>query len=188
MQLSSTVYWYQVEPHAPLPPMLSVEDRQPAPEILNWPEQITPASTDELKKRGVKLEMFCGHPQNEMIYAEPGYSISDRKGQSYSDWGGDVFYCIEDAKEVDLTLNLPPGSKGVLRLYIADPDNYMGGRKETIVVGGDTVGAYDQFQKGRWIEVPVSPDRAANGKLKIQVLNNNEASNAVLSKLEWVEK
>jgi hypothetical protein len=32
LQLSSTCYWYQTEPHAPLPKMLSVAERQPEPE------------------------------------------------------------------------------------------------------------------------------------------------------------
>lgn len=32
MHLSSTVYWYQTEPHAPLPPMPPASERAPAPE------------------------------------------------------------------------------------------------------------------------------------------------------------
>jgi Protein of unknown function (DUF2961) len=39
VEFSSTVYWYQVEPHAPLPPMPPASERAPAPEILHWPEQ-----------------------------------------------------------------------------------------------------------------------------------------------------
>jgi hypothetical protein len=32
LQLSSTVYWYQTEPHAPLPPMLPASQREPTAE------------------------------------------------------------------------------------------------------------------------------------------------------------
>ncbi len=39
LQLSSTVYWYQKEPHAPLPPMPAAAERAPAPEEMFWPEK-----------------------------------------------------------------------------------------------------------------------------------------------------
>ena len=32
VQFSSTVYWYQTEPHAPLPPLPPAAERGPAPE------------------------------------------------------------------------------------------------------------------------------------------------------------
>jgi hypothetical protein len=188
LQFSSTVYWYQTEPHAPLPAMPSAVDRQPAPDKIDWPEEIKVPTADEFKNLGVKLEMFCGQSPNEMVYVAPGYSISDRTGQPYTDWSGEVSYCVEDNKELGLTLNLPKGSKGLLRLYILDPDNFMGGRKETIVVAGDTVGTFENFQQGRWVEVPIGAEKTANGKVSIQIVNGNDKANAVLSKLEWVEK
>jgi hypothetical protein len=188
LQFSTTVYWYQVEPHAPLPPMPSAVDRAPAPNKLYWPEEVKEPSADELQKLGIKLQMFCGHPQWTTDYAAPGYAISDVTGQPYLGWGGDVSYCLEDAKQLTLTLNLPKSSKGTLRLYIIDPDNFQGGRKETISVGGATVGTFDNFQKGRWVEVPVASEKTVDGKLAIQVHNENVNANAVLSKLEWVEK
>jgi hypothetical protein len=36
VQISSTVYWYQVEPHAALPTMPPPAERAPAPEDLSW--------------------------------------------------------------------------------------------------------------------------------------------------------
>jgi hypothetical protein len=39
MQLSSTVYWYQAEPHAVLPPMPAIADRAPAPEPAATPQK-----------------------------------------------------------------------------------------------------------------------------------------------------
>jgi Protein of unknown function (DUF2961) len=189
LQFSSTVYWYQTEPHAPLPPMPPAAKREPAPEKLFWPEKMPMPSADELKARGVKLAMFCGLPGNEIIYHEPGYSVSKpRQGFRWNGWAGKVFYCRADPNKFELKLNLPKQSKGILRLYIIDPDNYLGGRKETIVVGGQTVGTFDNFQNGRWIEVPVGPEETAGGKLSIQVVNARDGSNAVLSKIEWVEK
>ncbi|MGH7950485.1 MAG: glycoside hydrolase family 172 protein [Limisphaerales bacterium] len=40
VQFSSTVYWYQIEPHTPLPPMPPAAERAPAPEKLFWPEAV----------------------------------------------------------------------------------------------------------------------------------------------------
>jgi hypothetical protein len=191
LQFSSTVYWYQTEPHAPLPPMPSVADREPAPNQLYWPEEAVtpnPEELQKLQKLGVKMKIFCGHPGEEPDYITPGYAISDVKGEPKDTWNSDISYRLEDDKEIDLTLNLPKRVKGVLRLYIIDPDDYMGGRKETVVVGGDTVGTFDHFQQGRWVEVPVAPEKTADGKLRVQILNGNRPSNAVVSKLEWVEK
>ncbi len=37
VQFSSTVYWYQTEPHAPLPPLPPAAERGPAPEDRRWP-------------------------------------------------------------------------------------------------------------------------------------------------------
>ena len=84
-------------------------------------------------------------------------------------------------QQFEADLNLPKGVSGTLRLYITDPDNFQGGRKETIVVGGETVGTFENFQKGRWIDVPVSSEKTADGKLSIQVINARSGSNAVLS-------
>ena len=64
----------------------------------------------------------------------------------------------------------------------------MGGRKETIIVGGNTVGTYDHFQNGQWVEVPVNTDMTAGGKLSVQIVNARDGANAVLSKIEWIEK
>jgi hypothetical protein len=83
---------------------------------------------------------------------------------------------------------LPKGSQGTLRLYITDPDNFQGGRKETIIVGGDTVGTFENFQHGRWINVPISPERTAAGTVSIKVINARSGSNAVLSDIVWLEK
>jgi hypothetical protein len=39
LQFSSTVYWYQMEPHAPLPSLPPAADRAPAPEQPFWPDK-----------------------------------------------------------------------------------------------------------------------------------------------------
>jgi hypothetical protein len=111
----------------------------------------------------------------------------DPKIQQWVIWNGDVFYCRMASRQFEADLNLPAGAKGTLRLYIIDPDNFQGGRKETIVVGGDTVGTFENFQQGRWIDVPMSAEKTASGKLSIQVINARTGSNAVLSDIVWLE-
>jgi hypothetical protein len=191
--MSSTVYWYQVEPHAPLPPMPAAAARTPAEYsppsgTLSWPEGMKYSSADDFKTQGGKLLVCCGFPDHETLCDEPGYSLSwAGENEQWSGWDGQVFYCRQNSKELDFQLGLPKGAKGLLRLYIIDPDSYQGGRKESIVVGGNTVGVFEHFQEGRWIEVPIGPDKTADGKLSVQIVNAREGANAVLSKVEWVE-
>jgi len=52
LQLSSTVYWYQSEPHAPLPAMAPAAQRAPAPEEPFWPDKEKLPSAEELKPGG----------------------------------------------------------------------------------------------------------------------------------------
>lgn len=188
LQFSSTVYWYQTGPRAPLPPMLSAAEREPAPEKLFWPEEMKSPPGGDFKSRGVKLAAFCGFSDLEMIYSEPGYSFSWKgKSEPWDGWDGDVYYCRQDPKELAFSLRLPKQAKGTLRLYIIDPDNYQGGRKETIIVDGETIGTFDHFQKGRWVEVPVDGQKTQAGSLSVQIVNARQGANVVLSKIEWVE-
>jgi Protein of unknown function (DUF2961) len=191
LQFSSTVYWYQAGPKVALPPMPPPADREPAPEIPFWPEQMKLQSDGDFKARGDRLVLFCGYPDGEMIYNEPGYSISwDSKSDQWDGWDGEVFYSRSDLRQIKFHLNLPAHAKGTLRLYIIDPDNFGGGdgRKETIVVAGKTVGTYDHFQGGRWIEARVNSDDTADGKLDVRIVNARDGANAVVSKIEWTEK
>jgi hypothetical protein len=188
LQFSSTVYWYQIGPHSPLPEMLPAAQRAPAARRQFWPAGLPYSSAADFQAKGGKLLVGCGLSSAETLCHQPGYSISlDRKLQQWVIWNGDVFYCRMAPRQFEVDLNLPKGAKGTLRLYIIDPDNFQGGRKETIVVGGDTVGTFENFQQGRWIDVPVSAEKTADGKLTIQVVNARQGSNAVLSNIVWLE-
>jgi hypothetical protein len=194
LQMSSTVYWYQIAPHASLLPMPPAAERAPAEYAptagkLFWPEGMEYSSADDFKAHGGKLLVCCGFPDGETLCDEPGYSISwIGESQQWSGWDGQVFYCRQNSQEFGVQLDLPKGAKGILRLYIIDPDNFQGGRKETIVVGGGTVGTFEHFHDGHWIEVPVTSDKTADGKLDVKIVNAREGANAVLSKVEWLEK
>lgn len=189
LQFSSTVYWYQVGAHPPFPPMLPAAEREPAPDKLFWPEELKTPSADDCKARGARLVVFCGCLDDEIVYSEPGYSVSwDGKSEQVQVWPGEVPFCRQNSREFSFNLELPKNTSGVLRLYIIDPDKYQGGRAETIIVAGETVGTFDHFENGRWVEVPVGSEKTANGKLNVQVINAREGANAVLSKIEWLEK
>jgi hypothetical protein len=189
LQLASTVYWYQASPRADLPPMPPPAERAPAPETFFSPGGTSYATMDDFKAHGGKLYLCCGFPGGEMIYGEPGYSVSwTGNSEQWSGWDSDTYYCRQYSKELGFQLALPKGDKGVLHLYIIDPDNYQGGRKETVIVGGKTAGTYDHFQEGRWVEVPVSSDETADGKLNVRIVNARDGANAVVSKIEWTEE
>ncbi len=188
LQLSSTVYWYQTEPHAAFPMMPSAAQRAPAPEQPFWPDKETLPSTENLKSRGVKLEMLCGRPDKEVLYAEPGYDAVAKTGFAWNGWNLPVYYARAGNDQTEIELTVPKGAAGTVRVYIIDPDDFQGGRKEQVFVAGDDLGTLEKFQDGKWLEHPVSAAQTADGKVLVRAVNARTGSNAVLSIIEWVQK
>jgi D-arabinan exo alpha-(1,3)/(1,5)-arabinofuranosidase (non-reducing end) len=188
LQLCSTVYWYQVEPHAPFLTVPSASERVPAPEDPFWPDKEQLPSAEELKSRGVKLQLLCGRPGKELIYAEQGYDATVKKGTAWSGWALPVYHARSDNEAVEIELTVPKNAAGLLRVYVIDPDNFEGGRKEEVVIAGDELEPLDNFQEGKWLEHRVTDDQTAEGKVMVRVLNARKGSNAVVSIVEWVEK
>jgi D-arabinan exo alpha-(1,3)/(1,5)-arabinofuranosidase (non-reducing end) len=187
LQLSSTVYWYQTEPHAPLPAVPPASMRVPAPEQAFWPDKETIPSAAEFRERGVKLQMLCGRPDKEVVFAEPGYSATARQGYAWSGWGFPVYHARADNDEVVIALNVPQGRQGKVRVYVIDPDNFEGGRKEKLSIAGEPLGLIEGFQEGRWLEKSLSSEQTASGQVLIRATNARRGSNAVISIVEWVE-
>ena len=186
LQLSSLVYWYQTEPHAAFAEMPSAAERTPAPEVPFWPDKEKLPSIQDLKERGVRFYMLCGRPGKEIIYAEPGFDAKAQSGYTWDGWNLPVYYCRAGDKELQIELTVPKGVRGLLRLYVIDPDNFQGGRRETITVAGKSLGEVRDFQEGRWLECNINPEQSADGKIQIRVRNARQGSNAVLSIIEWV--
>ena len=130
--------------------------------------------------------MLCGRPEKEIIYAEPGFAAKAESGFTYDGWSFPVYHCRADNKELRIELSVPKAAQGTVRLYVIDPDNFEGGRKEEVIVAGKSLGVVENFQEGRWLEQPISPTESAEGKILIQARNLREGSNAVISILEWV--
>jgi len=187
LQLSSLVYWYQTEPHAPLPPLPSAEERAPAPEDPFWLHKEDVPSTEELRERGVRLYMLCGRPEKEVIFAETGYATDAKKGYTFDGWSLPVYHCRASEEEVQIELTVPARVGGKVRLFVIDPDTFQGGRKQEVSVNGKSLGVIEKFQEGRWLECQVSSSDTADGKVLIRARNAREVSNAVISILEWIE-
>jgi hypothetical protein len=190
LQLSSTVYWYQVEPHAALPALPSPVDRSPAPDDRFWPNfKENVPSAKSLRDRGAKLEMLCGRPGKEVVFAETGYGAVVRTGDAWDGWDLPLYHCRSSNKEVVIELTVPPNAEGTLRAFVVDPDHFQGGRRETVAVAGKTSELIENFEKGRWIEHRLTRQDTAKGSLLVRVANHaNPACNAVVSILEWVEE
>jgi hypothetical protein len=188
LQLSSTVYWYQLEPHAPFPAMPVAAQRAPAPEQIFWPDKETLPAADELKSRGVKLHMLCGRPGKEVIYAAEGYGATARKGYAWSSWALPVYHARAGNDETEIELTVPKAAAGLVRVYVIDPDNFQGGRKQKMSIAGEDAGTVEKFQDGRWLEHRVGSAATAEGKVLVRAVNARKGSNAVISIIEWVEK
>jgi hypothetical protein len=187
LEFSSTLYWYQTEPHAPLPAIPPAAERAPAAEAPRKPEKETLPRADELKARGVKLEMRCGRPHQEIIYAENDYDATVKQGFAWSGWEVPIYYARADKEAVEIELTVPKGAAGTLRVFVIDPDDFGGGRKEKLEIAGEQVGPLEDFQDGKWIERPVNAIATGSGKLLVRAINARQGSNAVISILEWVE-
>lgn len=188
LQLSSVVYWYQLEPHLPLPAMPPAPERAPAPEEPFWPDKEKLPTTEALKERGVRLYMLCGRPEREIIYAESGFSAAAKTGYTFDGWGLPVYHCRADDQELQIELTVPERTRGTVRLYVIDPDDFEGGRKQTVRVAGKSLGLVEGFQEGRWLEQQITPNESADGKVLIQARNARQGSNAVISIIEWIER
>jgi len=188
LQLSSTAYWYQVEPHLPLSPMPVAVDREPAPEIPFWPEKEQLPTAETLKNRGVRLLMLCGRPQQEVIYADLGFAAEAKSGYNWDGWSLPVYHCRADDKNLRIELTVPKGTKGIIRLYVIDPDSFQGGRKQTLTVAGHPLGVIEHFQEGRWLEQHITPKDSGDGTILVEAHNDRDGSNAVISIIEWVKE
>jgi hypothetical protein len=188
LQLSSVVYWYQVEPHASLFAMPAAADRVPAPEVPFWPDKEELPAVESLKERGVRLLMLCGRPEKEIIYAEDGFAAVARSGYAWDGWDLPVYHCRAAEQELQIELTVSKGAQGTVRLYVIDPDSFQGGRKQTVTVAGKSLGLIENFQKGHWLEQPISSNESAEGKILIQANNARQGSNAVISIIEWAGK
>jgi len=187
-EFSSVCYWYQAEPCA-AQPLPAIEERQPAPDDNPaWPHAENLPAADELRKQGTKFYMLCGRPKQEVLFAEDGYTLARVDGFAYAGWANRVYHTRASEKTLSIELTLPASREGMLRLFILDPDRFAGGRKEEINVGGQTIGTYENFQSGQWIEVPVTAAMTQDGRLLIEAKNLREKGNAVLSIVEWREK
>lgn len=132
--------------------------------------------------------MLCGRPEQEIIYAESGFTARAQSGYAWDGWNLPVYHCRADDHELQIELIVPKGARGLLRLYIIDPDNFQGGRKQKIIVAGKSLGEVHDFQEGRWLECAIGPEQSLDGKIPIQLRNAREGSNAVLSIIEWVQR
>jgi len=187
MQFSSTVYWYQTEPHAPSPPMPPAAERAPAPEEAFWPEKESLPDSGALRARGVKLQMLCGRSKGEVVFAEPGYSAKATEGYAFEGWPLPVYHCRAGNEVATVELQVPRGVTGTVRVFVVDPDNFEGGRRQVVEVAERPVAELEKFDSGRWLEAKLNPAQTAEGRVLVSAKNGRQGSNAVLSIIEWVE-
>ena len=132
--------------------------------------------------------MLCGRPKREIIYAEQGFSAAAKTGYTFDGWGLPVYHCRAADEELQIELTVPKKMRGTVRLFLIDPDDFEGGRKQTVRVAGKSLGLVEGFQEGRWLEQYITANESADGKILIQARNARQGSNAVISIIELIER
>jgi len=182
LQISSVAYWYQTEPHTPFPPLPPSGQRAPV-----FAGAIPPGDHAKYAATHETVVLNCGKRGGDIEYLKDGWDFQLKSGYLYSGWTTEVDHCWADAKALRFDLTCPKGAEGTLRLYLLDGDNFVGGRRETIRVAGREIGTYDHFQKGRWLEVPISSADTAQGRIPVEAVNLTPG-NAVVSLIRFVER
>ncbi len=189
LQFSSTVYWYQNEPHNPYPSFLPYEKRLPALDAIQKAERDRKAK--EFREKGITLSLRCGDPEEEVEFLEEGWDYRWREGYSFYSptlWPGDVKHCWAGWEVLSFDIICPKGSRGVLRLFIKDADNFAGGRRQRIKVGKKDLGIFENFQEGKWVEVEISEEDTREGVISVVIENLKEGGNAVVSFIQFVRR
>ena len=136
---------------------------------------------------GETVVLNCGNTSVEDVYLADGWDFALKQGYSFQgpQWQTEINYCWADINSLEFDLLCPKGASGTLRLFILDGDNLSGGRKQTVRVAGKLIGEYENFQSGKWIEVPVSATDTASGRIPVVMKNLKGGANAVVSQIRF---
>ncbi len=181
LQFSSVAYWYQKEPHQPIAPLPRAHERRPA-------FGGAPTDTSKYQASGETVVIHCGKAENDIEYLKDGWDFTLKRGYLYAGWPTEINHCWADNESLEFDILCPKSAQGTLKLYLLDGDNFQGGRKEAISVCGRGIGEYENFQKGQWVEIPVSATDTVDGRITVSIKNLKPPSNAVVSVIRFVGK
>jgi hypothetical protein len=180
LEFSSVAYWYQSEPHRPFAPLPGAMARRP----VAYDTALVKAREQPHIAAGESLAVDCGSWDGEIPYARPGWSATLKNGAGYLGYPTQINYCWTDNKRVEFEIQCPKGAQGTLKLFILAGDGI--GRKESVTVAGRKIGEYENFQQGRWIEVPIAAADTAQGSIGVAI-EKLTGLNAVISQIRFVE-
>jgi serine/threonine-protein kinase len=156
--------------------------------IVNRVEFFPLIDPEEPQPPGPALIIRCGRGTgNTQVEAlARGYSYKLVQGANFDGWPPPAprSYCWSDGKEVKVELRVPPRTAGKLRLFFTQMKGE--GRKQKVLVQGKTIGDFQDFDSGKWVEVPQTAGDTKEGKIEITVQNLVPSINAVISEIEFV--
>ena len=107
-----------------------------------------------------------------MVFHEPGYAIASAAGEAFDRWPLPNYHCRSSGRGLNnitqIELAVPAGAEGTVRLFVADSDNCLGGRKQEVFVAGKSLGVIENFVDGRWLEQPLTKQDTATGKIIVR--------------------
>ncbi|MCX5757542.1 MAG: DUF2961 domain-containing protein, partial [Candidatus Hydrogenedentes bacterium] len=117
LELSSVAYWYQTEPHKPMPALPSARERLPMPARgETFRDAAQHIAADET------LALDCGKKAGDVAYLADGWDFQVGSGYEYEGFPTEVNHCWADQKSLEFDIACPKGASGVLRLFIIDGD------------------------------------------------------------------
>ena len=178
LELSSVAYWYQKEPHKAFTPLPPSRERRPS---------LPPPAAQKYRDAGETFVFNCGKMSGDEEFIENGWDFVLKKGYAFCGWpwATEVNHCWADFDSVEFDVICPKGASGTLKLFIIDGDNFLGGRKQSITAAGKLIGEHENFQSGRWVEIPISAADTADGRIPVVVKNLKPKANAVVSMIRF---
>lgn len=147
-----------------------------------WVEN--PVEKQFLSSKLVVVANLQGPGRIEMIhFAMPGALKLGREAILRKYWDGENTPSV-DCPLVDFFCD-PAGQTGTLRVFVIDPDRFVGGRNERLTLDGREFAVVSDFKNGKWIETRVTAAETADGQIVLAAENFSPDSNAVFSIVEW---
>jgi hypothetical protein len=161
---------------------------KPVSNILTYRmEAGSPAKATLVESRVLVVACGKANGKEQEVLVGKGYGYKLVQGTAVDDWPKTAgkTHRWQDAKQLRLELQLPPGTAGTLRLHLVEGDGVA--RREKVTIRGRSVGEFTGFgTTGRAVEIAVTMADSKDGKVEVALENLLPSGTAVVSAIEFL--